>query len=808
MTSRLPVRAAALAAATAVVGVLAAAPALATGPTLSSGNGDVKVVNTETVQVYTSSTGEIQTRRVYEQLALTGHGTVDLSNPVSTDHLRNLDGFGGFTVKDGRQITRTTVDGDKRLRSVSNFDGKLPLDVSVAYKLDGRNVKPGDVVGKNGHLEVTYTVKNVTARPQQLTFDDGKGGSVTKTVPVPIPIVGSLDITAPSTFTHVQSEAANMAGDGKGGTKMSFTMTLFPPIGTDTAVFGYSADITDGVVPRAEISALPVNPLKSPTFKSAAGSYQGGADSGVQLTEGAGLIDSNLLKLRDGAAQLLDGIIALRDGAQQLQAGLAGQAAPGSDKLAAGAGKLDAGLGLINDGSKQLKAGTGKAYDGSQQLKAGTGKLDTGAGQLADGQHALEAGLKTLSTGVQGLPDAVTEQLKTNADYQSALQALQLTVFGIGGLGDSPAPTFGSPTLLGGINGVQYALRAPGTTDCATTRQNCGALDAIDGVIALLGSTGNPTDAAAASSLATVVGGLDARLLGKGLPAGTLGGLDRIRGGLSNPFPDEVTAGVTSTNVEEQHAAAKRMADYCAAHIADAPHKCGVEQVAQALRAGVPLLVDTLTNQISDQLLAGIGTPTPGCNPKKTLRCGAAALSDGVDQLAAGAGQLDAGAGQLSAGLGQLDAGAGKLSGGLGQAKDGSGQLAAGAQKLAVGLGQAADGSGLLADGLGKAADGAPKLVDGAQQLSDKGTKKLVAAGQDTAQTYGESYAVFKAGAERASTEDMAFGAPKGAMGLTAYSYVIEGEDGEAAHNWGRGIAGLGVLGAGAGAFALRRRLA
>ena len=42
-----------------------------------------------------------------------------------------------------------------------------------------------------------------------------------------------------------------MAGDGKGGTKLSFTMTLFPPIGSDTATFGYTAEIADGVVPRA-----------------------------------------------------------------------------------------------------------------------------------------------------------------------------------------------------------------------------------------------------------------------------------------------------------------------------------------------------------------------------------------------------------------------------------------------------------------------------------------------------------------------------------------------------------------------------
>ena len=161
----------------------------------------------------------------------------------------------------------------------------------MAYKLDGKNVKPGDVIGKDGKLEVVYTVENVTGTPQDVSFPDGKGGTVTKTVDVPIPMVGSLSLVAPSTFTNVSSQQANIAGDGKGGTKLSFTMTLFPPIGSTTAVFGYTADVTDGVVPRAEISALPVNPLESPTFKTAATSYKGGADTGAELTDGAAQID-------------------------------------------------------------------------------------------------------------------------------------------------------------------------------------------------------------------------------------------------------------------------------------------------------------------------------------------------------------------------------------------------------------------------------------------------------------------------------------------------------------------------------------
>ena len=113
MTSRIstPLRVAAVAASTAVLGAMTAFPAA------GAENDDVQVVNTETVQVYTSPAGEVESRRVYEQVSMTGTGTVDLSNPISVEGLRNLDGFGGFDVDGGNQVAEVEVDGEKRLRS-------------------------------------------------------------------------------------------------------------------------------------------------------------------------------------------------------------------------------------------------------------------------------------------------------------------------------------------------------------------------------------------------------------------------------------------------------------------------------------------------------------------------------------------------------------------------------------------------------------------------------------------------------------------------------------------------------------------
>ena len=273
---------------------------LVSGPALAAG-GDVVVTNQETVQAHLDASGAVKDARVYEQLAMQGKGSVTVSDPVSPRNLRNLDGFGGFDVKNGRLVGTFDVDGERRLRTVSDFGKALPLKVRATYTLDGRTVQPGDVVGSDGTLGVHYVVQNVTGKPQDVSFDDGTGTKVTSSQDVVIPMVGSLTTTLPSGFTDVKSAEANMAGDGHGGTKLSFTMTLFGPIGSPTADFGYTAGITDGVVPTASISALPVSPLDSPSFKGGAASYKGGADTGATLTAGATQIDANLLKLRDGA---------------------------------------------------------------------------------------------------------------------------------------------------------------------------------------------------------------------------------------------------------------------------------------------------------------------------------------------------------------------------------------------------------------------------------------------------------------------------------------------------------------------------
>ena len=669
---------------TAVLGTGAASAAT------SSGSG-VKVTNTESVQVYVDPDGKLGMQHVYEQLTLAGHGSVKLANPIATDGLRNLNGFAGVSVKDGNQIVDTTVDGKKQLRSVSNYKGKLPVTLKIVYKLDGKVVKPGDVVGRSGHLEVTYTVENVTAVPTQLTFNDGKGGKVTKTVDVPIPLVGSLSTTAPSNFDNVVSKEASMGGDGHGGTQMQFTMTLLPPVGPATSTFGYSADITDGVVPRAELQVLPVDPLQSPTFSSAASSYKGGADTGVELTGGALQMDDGLVRLRGGASDLVAGLIKLHDGAGQLSTGLKDTAVPGAHKLADGTTQLD-------DGGKQLN-------DGLQQLKSKTPQLAGGVHQIYAGQKKLAAGLAQLYSGVQGLPDKVRSQVQSDAKYKQLTAALDVV-------------------LKKDVNGTPLIDRAATDLSILSGIPLDGLTEAQKTAVQNAFST-DPAKAAKTDFFAVATAGSLARKL-----------------------------------VDPQD--------------------------------GLLATINEITAGIREQLSAGIGVPTKGCDPEKTLRCGAAALADGGKQLNDAVPQLRSGVNQLAAGSQQL-------SDGLGLADDG-------AHKLADGLGAAADGAGKIDDGLGQARDGAPQIVDGAKQLSEKGSQKIAEAGQETAQSYGEMYAELVAEGKRAREDSMAIGAPQGATAMTAYQYIVTGDDGQSSRNLDRVLLAGGLLIASGGGLVLRRR--
>ncbi len=812
MRTRRPLLIAGAATTAVLLSLSSAAPALAAS--------EVVVTDRETVQVYMTPTGKVKVARVYDQITATGQGTVDIENPVSTDGLRNLEGLSGVDVEDGKAVTEITVDGEKRLRTVSEFDGELPVTIKPTFELDGDVYKdPEDLVGKSGDLKVTYRVENITGEPTTLTVKDGQGRDVERTVDVPMPLVGSLVTVLPKGYYSVASDQATISGDGRGGTRMTFTMTLLPPVGSAVAEFGYTARVEDVIIPRATVSIAVVQPLKNPSLSTAAASYQGGADTGAALTAGADEIDSNLLRLRDGAGELLSGLIQLRDGAEQLNDGLAGEAAPGANRLADGAGEAAAGAGRLADGLKDAESGSGELADGVGQIADGNQQLadgfnsPTGAQDLVTGSQDLAAGLGLISgglatlAGVEGLPQAYSTTLALKAGVDKIIAGLGSAsqsgtiLNGLAQLSAGNAQlqagmalvqagvdqvASGLPTAKGGVDLIQAGLDA--------ALASGGDIDQLSGgVSAARALLNNVTCDPAAqpgcgTALATAKGTLDAVLAGiEGLDGlrdqteAASAGLGQVSTGLGTAITglgtattpgtirfgiDQVIKGLaaSATGLSQVTAGVNAVKlgltnpNCNTAKPTDPANPCGI-------REGLTLL--------SNGLLAAVGGVTQLSAGAKKAATGSGDLADGIAEAGDGAEQLADGSQEASVGSRKLADGLATASSGSGELADGNRQIADGAGELAAGLDEAAAGSGLLADGLGEAADGAPQIVDGATRLSNEGTKLLVEAGNDTALEFGTNFAIIEAMADKTADGGLPYGAPDGATGSAAYSFEL-----------------------------------
>lgn len=320
-------------------------------PAVAAGSSQVDVSVRKTLLVTMTPAGSSTSQRVYTQLNATGVGHANVTDPVGSSPLRNLDGFSAPPAAAGKVSYSLDVTGHTTVRTLQDYTGKLPIEISVATTLDGASVDPTKVVDKSGLLKVTYTVTNVSGRQQTVLVPDGHGGQQAKSINVPIPFVGTMATTLPSTFGAVSAPGAAAGGDGHGGVLLNYTMLLFEPLGASQLQLSYQAQLNHGSLPSVEFQFLPVAPEANPTTKSAQDQYKGGEDQGVQLTTGATTIDSNLLKLQAGAGQLLSGLKLLDAGANQLADGLNHQAVPGAGKLSAGLAQANAGGKLLADGT-------------------------------------------------------------------------------------------------------------------------------------------------------------------------------------------------------------------------------------------------------------------------------------------------------------------------------------------------------------------------------------------------------------------------------------------------------------------------
>lgn len=365
----------------------------------------------------TTSDGTTKDESVY--VVLNADGSV--SSVTVSDQLHNANGFSNYQdksdLKDVQNLksddpVQSSSDGYKWTTTDTDiyYQGKttkaLPLDTTIEYKLDGKTVDPKDIVGKSGHLSMTFNIKNTQTK--QYTID---GKTYTVCQPFYVAAGGMLD---QDHFTNVKIDHGTVSTD----TSHSIALAVMMPGMKDSIgqfLTGDLSSLNDYLFDTITIEA-DVTDFESPTMMMAA-STDLSALKGELKDDGAfdttDLFDQ-LDKLDDATKQLIDGASALYDGA---------------DQLASGAKDLDTGAGTLNDGAQSLLDGIASLNNGTASLVSGASRVDAGASELASSLNTLNSYSADLNNATQQIAGEILNTINAELTKQG-FSAVNLENYG------------------------------------------------------------------------------------------------------------------------------------------------------------------------------------------------------------------------------------------------------------------------------------------------------------------------------------------------------------------------------------------
>ena len=338
----------------------------------------------ETVYVIAGSDGSPEKIIVSEWLKNT-EKAAKLEDNSELKNIKNVKDNAKYVIdKDNMKVW--TAEG-KDVYYQGEIDKKLPVDISVSYTLDGKNVSAKELAGKSGRVTIKYSYKNNEARTVNID-----GQSLTMYVPFSVVTGLVLDDKA---FSNVEVTNGRVINDGKRNIVMGFALP------------GMKKNLGDAA-----------NSLNLPeTFEVTADVKNFSVETSISVvsSELFANVSSDKLSSLDGIKSQLD------------------EFANSANKLADGSSQLYDGLGTLLEKAGEIKTGTLKLYrgavslnDGAKQFVAGTDELYKGTGELNEGLQALSSKSEQLNNGAAQIFDSLIAQANTELSARG-LGAVSMT---------------------------------------------------------------------------------------------------------------------------------------------------------------------------------------------------------------------------------------------------------------------------------------------------------------------------------------------------------------------------------------------
>lgn len=304
-------------------------------------------------------------------------------------------------------------------------DKKLPVDVSVKYFLDGKEMKASELEGKSGHLKIVITSKNNRYEAKTI---DGQSRNVYS----PYVVVAAM--------TFDDEKVENVTSDdikvGKDGKNEIVTTVMTPGMKQNLSKIVEDKELDNF---KDEVSVeMDIKDYKPVEIYSVITNEffqeKKNIDSLDKLQNGVKELQDNSQKLVDASVKLSEGQDKLNSGISQMQTGVT-KLHSGSQKLASSTqqmqGKfsgIQSKVGPIQGYVAQMNDGSLKLYNGISDYTAAVGKIKENTAKIKEGSEKLAKGATDLDNGVGKLKDA-TSQLRAGTENMKEMTAQKDQLF-------------------------------------------------------------------------------------------------------------------------------------------------------------------------------------------------------------------------------------------------------------------------------------------------------------------------------------------------------------------------------------------
>ena len=565
------------------------------GDTTTESNGET--YKDESVYVNADESGKVKKTTVTEWLKNTEKGSVD--DETVLEDVENVKGNEKY--KEGSDDSIVWESKGKDIYYQGTTDEELPVNMSITYKLDGKEISPKDLAGKSGKLEMTINYEN---KSKQNVDVDGQQTEMY----TPFTLATAMMLPTDE-YTNVTIDNGKIVSDGD---KNIVVGVAFPGLSEDLGLdsSNLDVDIPSSVTITADVTDVSVGA----TYTMASANL---LDSiGLDDVDSFDDLDDSINKLEDATNQLVDGSKELAEGTNTLN-GKSGELISGVDKLADGVTAYTDGVAGVADGANAINSNMALVKNGVSAAVEGTGKLATGVSGVQSGLNTVASGINTaidnLNKSSENIKGLANQTALTNEEKQQIVS-----------------------NVSAGLDQAGLSKEQKDAVDTAIASAVNAASDETNKKVAYAaneyseGMSGAASQLSAASSALTTVDPANPTATVAGGVAAVSAGIDELQTKLGTGTADQ--PGLT-TGVEALASGVSQLADGANE----------LNQKSSTLNSGM----STLKNG-GEQLVSGVGVLASGAD---TLASGIAEYkSEAIDKLA------DAFGGDISKVTSRIDA--------------------------------------------------------------------------------------------------------------------------------------------------------